>query len=196
MEGEEVFAGWGRKGLDHYARLGIPAEVLPVRGRADAMREDLVARLRGASVVFVSGGNPSYLARVLTGTPLWDTLRARLNDGLAYAGCSAGVACLNEITFDSDSTDIDAVFKPGLGLVPRTVFAPHWDIVDTWIPGATEFLVSSAPEGSTFIGMDEDTAMVGDGAAWEVLGKSGIHVRIDDAWTTYRDGERFDLALI
>ena len=115
---------------------------------------------------------------------------------MAYAGCSAGVACLNEITFDSDTTDVDAVFKPGLGLVPRTMFAPHWDMVDTWIPGATEFLVESAPEGFTFIGMDEDTAMVGDGAAWEVLGKSGIHVRIDDTWATYRDGERFDLALL
>jgi hypothetical protein len=44
--------------------------------------------------------------------------------------------------------------------------------------------------------MDEDTAMIGDGSAWEVFGKSGIHVRKDDAWATYRDGDRFDLALI
>jgi hypothetical protein len=44
--------------------------------------------------------------------------------------------------------------------------------------------------------MDEDTAMVGDGSAWEVLGTSGIHVRIDGTWTSYREGERFDLALI
>ena len=51
-------------------------------------------------------------------------------------------------------------------------------MVDTWIPGATEFLVSSAPEGFTFIGMDEDTAMVGDGAAWEVLGQER-HPRAD-----------------
>ena len=91
---------------------------------------------------------------------------------MAYAGCSAGVACLNEIAFDSDTTEVTDVFKPGLGLVPRTMFAPHWDMVDTWIPGATEFLVRSAPEGFTFIGMDEDTAMVGHGASWEVLGRA------------------------
>jgi hypothetical protein len=76
------------------------------------------------------------------------------------------------------------------------VFAPHWDIVDTWMPGASEFLVGAAPEGSTFIGLDEDTAMIGGGSSWEVLGKSGIHVLTDSTWTTYRDGDRFDLALI
>ena len=123
-------------------------------------------------------------------------LLKQLDRGMAYAGCSAGVACLNEITFDSDTLVMEEVFRPGLGLVPRTVFTPHWDMVDTWIPGASEFLVTSAPEGSTFIGMDEDTAMIGDGSAWEVHGKSGIHVRVEDAWTTYRDGDRFELALI
>ena len=148
MEGEEVFAGWGRKGLDHYARLGIPAEVLPVRERADAMREDLVARLRGASVVFVSGGNPSYLARVLTGTPLWDTLRARLDDGLAYAGCSAGVACLTEQTYDSDSQDLDRIWQQGLSATrPGVLFAPHWDIVDSWVPGARGFIEAADAAG-------------------------------------------------
>jgi cyanophycinase-like exopeptidase len=106
------------------------------------------------------------------------------------------VACLNETTFDSDTLDVDQIFKPGLGLVPRTVFAPHWDIVDTWMPGASDFMVASVPEGFTFIGMDEDTAMVGPGSSWEVIGKSGIHVKSGDAWATYRDGERFELALI
>jgi cyanophycinase-like exopeptidase len=120
----------------------------------------------------------------------------QLDRGMAYAGCSAGVACLNEITFDSDTTDMGEVWKPGLGLVPRTIFSPHWDMVETWIPGATEFILSSVPDGFTFIGMDEDTAMIGNGAAWEVLGKSGIHVKKDEVWTTYRDGDHFELGLI
>ncbi|MDQ4108128.1 MAG: hypothetical protein M3138_04880, partial [Actinomycetota bacterium] len=92
--------------------------------------------------------------------------------------------------------DMDDVWKPGIGLVPRTVFAPHWDMVDTWIPGATKFIVASLPEGYTFIGMDEDTAMIGRGSSWEVVGKGGIHFQRKGLNTTYRDGDRFDFALI
>jgi cyanophycinase len=195
-EGKDVFERWGSLGLAHFARLDIPAEVVDLKTREDTDDPRLIERLDGASAVYFSGGNPAYLSRVLVESDFLNALLKQLDRGMAYAGCSAGVACLNEITFDSDTTVPEQIFKPGLSLVPRTVFAPHWNIVDTWMPGAAEFLVSATPEGFTFIGMDEDTAMVGDGAAWEVLGKSGIHVRKDDAWATYRDGERFDLGLI
>ena len=56
--------------------------------------------------------------------------------------------------------------------------------------------MASVPEDSVFIGLDEDTAMMGRGSSWAVLGKSGIHVKKDDAWTTYRDGDGFELGLI
>jgi hypothetical protein len=68
--------------------------------------------------------------------------------------------------------------------------------VDTWIPGAAEFILGSVPEAYAFVGLDEDTAMLGDGRSWEVAGKGGIHVRQDQAWTTYRAGDRFELALL
>ncbi len=195
-EGKDVFERWGSLGLAHFSRLEIAAEVLELKTREDTDDPRLIERLDGASAVYFSGGNPAYLAATLADSDFLHAISKQLGRGMAYAGCSAGVACLNEITFDSDTTDVDQIFKPGLNMIPRTLFAPHWDIVDTWMPGAAEFLVASAPEGFTFIGMDEDTAMIGDGSAWQVLGKSGIHVRIDDTWTTYRDGEHFDLALI
>ena len=59
-----------------------------------------------------------------------------------------------------------------------------------------EFIVSSVPEGFTFIGMDEDTAMIGDGSSWEVVGASGIHILKEGAWAKYRGGDRFDFALL
>jgi cyanophycinase len=195
-EGKDVFERWGSLGLAHFSRLDIPAEVLDLRSREDADDPRLLARLDGASAVYFSGGNPAYLSATLADTDFLDALLKQLDRGMAYAGCSAGVACLNEVTFDSDSMDVDQVFNPGLGLVPRAFFAPHWDIVDTWMPGASEFIVASVPEGSIFIGLDEDTAMMGGGSSWEILGKSGIHVLKDGAWATYRDGERFELALI
>ena len=195
-EGKDVFERWGSLGLAHFSRLDIPAEVLDLQSREDTNDPRLLTRLDGASAVYFSGGNPAYLSATLAETDFLDALLKQLDRGMAYAGCSAGVACLNEITFDSDTTEMGEVWKPGLDLVPRSLFAPHWDIVDTWIPGARDFIIGSVSDGYTFVGLDEDTAMVGDGATWEVLGKSGIHVKKEDAWATYRDGDRFELTLI
>ena len=195
-EGKDVFERWGSLGLAHFSRLDIAAEVLDLQTREDTNDPRLLARLDGASAVYFSGGNPAYLSATLAETDFLDALLKQLDRGMAYAGCSAGVACLNEITFDSDTTEMGEVWKPGLDLVPRSLFAPHWDMVDTWIPGARDFIIGSVPDGYTFVGLDEDTAMVGDGAAWEVLGKSGIHVRTSGTSSTYREGEHFDLALI
>jgi cyanophycinase len=195
-EGKDVFERWGSLGLAHLSRLDIPAEVVDLKTREDTNDSRLLARLEGASAVYFSGGNPAYLAATLAETDFLDAMLKQLDRGMAYAGCSAGVACLNEITFDSDTTETDEIYKPGLGLARRALFAPHWDMVDTWMPGASEFIVGSLPEGFTFIGMDEDTAMIGNGSSWEVVGNSGIHVLKEDAWATYRDGDRFDFALI
>ena len=195
-EGDGVFDRWARMGLDHFATSGVPARVVPLKVRADASDRDLVATLDRASVAYFSGGNPAYLARTLEDTPFWNRLLERLVVGMGYAGCSAGVACLTETTFDSASETFDAMYASGLGLIPRTVFAPHWDIVDSWIAGASDYILGSVPDGYVFVGLDEDTAMLGDGGAWEVTGKSGIHVRRDGAAATYHDGDRFDLPLL
>jgi cyanophycinase len=195
-EGKDVFERWGSLGLAHFSRLDIPVEVLELRSREDTDDPRLLEKLEGASAVYFSGGNPAYLSAVLTESEFLETMLKQLDRGMAYSGCSAGVACLTENTYDSDTTDLDAVFRPGLGLIRQTLFAPHWDIVDTWVPGAAEFLVAAVPEGHVFVGLDEDTAMIGGGSTWEVVGRSGIHVREGDAWATYRDGDRFELALI
>jgi cyanophycinase len=146
--------------------------------------------------VFFSGGNPWYLATILLGTPFWVRLQERLQDGLAYAGCSAGVACLTEMTYDSDAEDLDQVFKPGLGYVRNALFAPHWDIVDGWRPGARAAITAAAPPSGTLVALDEDTAMVGDGSSWTVHGRQGIHVYRDGSWSDHVAGDRFELSLV
>ena len=195
-EGDEVFDRWASMGLEHFATLGVPAEVAPLKQRHDAEDPKVVELLDRASIAYFSGGNPAYLARTLEDTPFWGRILERLVEGMGYAGCSAGVACLTETTFDSDTQSFADVSKPGLGLIPRTVFAPHWDIVESWIPGARDFILGSVPDGYVFVGLDEDTAMLGDGSFWEVAGKSGIHVRRGDGWELFRDGDRFELPLL
>ena len=195
-EGETVFQGWGTKGLEHYASLGIPAELLELRTREDADDARFVDALDGAAYVFFSGGNPARLAKVLDGSAFWVALRERMREGLPYAGCSAGVTGLCERTFDSEVGIFgEEVWAPGLGFVMKTVFGPHWDMVDQWFPGATDFIVGSVRDGEIFVGLDEDTAIVGDGASWSVTGRQQIHVRRDGDWSSYGDGDAFDLPL-
>ena len=194
-EGDESYDGWANKGLNHYGAIDVPAEVLPLKTREDAERDDVIARLDDASAIFFSGGNPARLTQVVLGTPFWAALEAAILDGLPYAGCSAGVACLTELTYDSDGEELDSVWAPGIGYVHNALFAPHWDIVDTWIPGATEFIAGSVKPGQTFIALDEETAMMGDGRSWQVRGTAKVHVLRDGEWTRYADGDTFELPL-
>jgi hypothetical protein len=83
----------------------------------------------------------------------------------------------------------------GLGYVTQARFAPHWDVVDRWFPGARALIESGVPDGLSLVGLDEATAMVGDGTAWHVAGRAGVHVLRGGAWTTFFDGDRFELSL-
>jgi len=194
-EGEQIFTSWGDKGLAHYDGLGVRAEVLPLRRRDDAFRDDVVMRLDDASLVFFSGGNPARLADTVRATPFWRALSAAVDDGLPFGGCSAGVAFLTERTYDSDVRDLDSVWRPGLGFVRDALFGPHWDQVDTWMEGARDFIAGSVGDGEVFVGLDEDTAMVGDGRSWSVLGRRCVHVLRGGTWATYEPGLGFELRL-
>jgi cyanophycinase len=194
-EGDDTFAGWARKGLDHYGGLGIPAEVLPMKTREDADLDEVADAIRGASAVYFSGGNPYYLSETIKGTSFWRTLLEELDRGTTYVGCSAGVAALTEITYDSGADLLSGdVWKPGLGFVRDVLFAPHWNTVDQWFPGATGFIAGSVKAGDVLVAQDENTAMIGDGARWSVVGESGIHVLRDGGWTHYAAGDAFTLS--
>lgn len=189
-EGDGVFSMWASKGLSHYEELGIAAEVVPLRTRADAGRAAVVGMLEGASVAYFSGGNPAYLAAVLRDSAFWEVLTNERDRGMAYAGCSAGVACLGDRAPDSASGEFDpAVWKSGLGVFPGIWFGPHWDALDTFAPGLTDFFVASVPVGETLIGIDEDTALIGHDDVWSVTGMSGVHLYRDGGWRHHAPGQ-------
>jgi cyanophycinase-like exopeptidase len=195
-EGDEIFDGWGSKGLAHFASLGIPAEVIPIKNREDAGRADLVAKVDGASVAYFSGGNPAFLASVLADTPFWDALLGAMGRGLAYIGCSAGVACLGDKAPDSDALRFaDGFWEPGLGVFHRVWFGPHWDAIDGYVPGLSDFIVSSVPSGEALFAIDENTAAVGDGVEWSVKGVGGVHIYRDGSWTHHPSGSGFAFEL-
>jgi cyanophycinase len=191
-EGVDVFQRWARMGLDHYARAELHAEVLELRTREDAFRSDVVERLRDATVLFFSGGNPAYLAETLADTPFWTAVRTALDDGLAYAGCSAGVAALGVRARDSSRRGSEDGWRDGLRLFPRTLFGPHWDAVDRYVPGATAAIEAAVPPGARLFAIDESTAAIGDGRTWNVAGSGAVAILENGAWRRHASGETFE----
>jgi cyanophycinase len=191
-EGDEVFDRWGRKGVQHYERRGIGSEVLPVRTREDADRRDLAARIDDAAMVFFSGGDPAHLASVLEGTRCWRSIVQGLGEGLAFGGCSAGAAALGERT--TRRLDPGAL-GPGLRLFPGTNIAPHWDVVDRFLPGQRDRMTAALGDGARLVGIDERTALIGDGYRWSVAGRGGVHVFEGGRWADHSAGDPFDLDL-
>jgi cyanophycinase-like exopeptidase len=193
-EGDDVFSMWAAKGLSHYEGLGVAAEVVPLRTRADADRAAVVDMLAGASVAYFSGGNPAYLSAVLRDSAFWNAMTNERERGLAYAGCSAGVACLGDRAPDSASGEFDpSVWKSGLGVFPGVWFGPHWDALDTFAPGLTDFFVASVPAGEMLVGIDEDTALLGQDDTWSVTGAGGVHLYRDGEWRHHAPGESVSL---
>jgi cyanophycinase len=177
-EGDAIFDRWANMGLQHFGALGIAAEVVPIKSREDAQRPEHVVRLDDASMVYFSGGNPAYLASVLSGSAFWEALVGAMDRGLGYAGCSAGVASLGEFALDSAARSFtpQELWRPGLRLFPKLWFGPHWDAIDRFVPGLKDLIISSVPADGRLLGIDERTAVVGDGAEWAVMGSGAVHL--------------------
>lgn len=192
-EGDAVFDRWADMGLQHYRGLGVPAEVLPLKTSEDANDRGLSAKLATASMAYFSGGNPASLAGVLRGSLFWKELLAAMGRGMAYTGCSAGIACLGELAVDSAAHlrgDRD-IWKPGLQMFPGVQFGPHWDALDTYVPGLQAMFIAAVPVDRMLVAIDEHTALVGDGVSWQVMGSGAASRRRNGEWQTFRSGESF-----
>jgi len=195
-EGDDVFDKWARMGARHFEGMEVAASVVPLKTREDAGRPELVAQVAEASFVYFSGGNPAFLAATLRDTPFWNEIVARLDQGLGYAGCSAGISALGETAPDSSRGDFsEDVWQPGLRLFPGVSFGPHWDMVDTYIPGLRKIISDSVPPETTLFAVDEHTAACGDGTEWTVIGLGKVHLREQGEWREWAASESFDARL-
>jgi hypothetical protein len=121
---------------------------------------------------------------------------AELDRGLSFGGCSAGIACLGQVAPDSAATRFgDDMWKPGLELFPGVVFGPHWDMLDTYIPGLRDVIVQGVPEGSRLLAVDECTAVLGDGQRWRVQGSGTASLYDAGTWERFGPGAAFEAEL-
>jgi hypothetical protein len=74
LEGDASLDRWVALGREQAARLGVEAVPVVVRDRADADDPAFAARVEGAGLVYLSGGNPPHCAATLRGTRVWDAV--------------------------------------------------------------------------------------------------------------------------
>ena len=167
---------WRDLGKEQADRLGIESIFLPIFTREDAFNPEYLNQIQNSSLIYLSGGDPHYLAQSLIGTPLWDVIDQSWQSGSSLAGCSAGAMVLSSHIPHFRFSNKEPT--PGLNLTPNIRVIPHFDKFFKWIPDSAAKVFLDVPDETILIGIDDLTAIVkrsGDDY-WIVQGKAKVHV--------------------
>ncbi|MGN6679689.1 MAG: Type 1 glutamine amidotransferase-like domain-containing protein [Streptosporangiaceae bacterium] len=188
-EGERSLRRWLDLGAAQAERLGVEQVPVVARDRAEADSEELVSKIAGAGLIYLSGGSPTFLAQTLRGTRVWEAIVQEWRAGAALAGCSAGAIALTSwvpaMRAPLRSPD------PGLGVLPALRVLPHFDKMIAWVPDLLTRALMRPPDGTAVLGIDEDTALVdltGAGHTWRVYGRQQVWTLADGARRGYPAG--------
>jgi cyanophycinase len=178
-EGPERIGYWSRLGVEHFTRLGAPAEALPVIDRASADDSALAEAIAAADFVYLSGGKPDYLHQTLAGSRAWKAILSVLARGGLLAGCSAGAMVLGERFFGFPG------WNAGFNLAPGITVIPHFDEIPSAMTHSIRLL---AGRQLIVAGIEGNTALVRDGSRCEVLGSGGVTIWNGAGKTRYTAG--------
>jgi cyanophycinase len=179
QEGAERIHYWSQLGIDHFTRLDVPVEAVPVSDRASAHNPELARRVAEANFIYLSGGKPDYLHQTLAGTPVWEAILSVLAQGGLLAGCSAGAMIMGEKILGFP------FFKPGFNFLPGSLVMPHFDEISKNQRSVLRGLVAPA---LTVLGIEGNTALVITDGQAEVLGSGGVTVWPRSAPIRYLQG--------
>jgi len=191
-DGEDVFVRWATMGVSHFGELGAEVEPVLVRDRQAADDPGAAQAIGEADLIYLSGGKPSSLIRVLDGSAVGRAIVEAHRRGAVVAGCSAGAMVLACHAFDFrvKVAPWPLRWRAGLGFVDGASVIPHYD---AWPEPLSALIALQAPRGSRVLGIDEETAVVGRDGAWQVHGRSRVTVWRGRHRDRYRVGEVFRL---
>ena len=167
---------WKQLGKAQADRLGVDSIFLPIFTREDANNPEYATLIHNAALIYMSGGDPHYLAETLMGTALWDAIQENWRTGTSLAGCSAGAMVLS--SHIPNFRLLKKAPTAGLNLLPGIRVIPHFNKFFKWIPDSAAKVLLHVPDDSILIGVDELTAIVkrsGDDQ-WVVVGEAKVHV--------------------
>ena len=139
---------------------------------------EAAAKLRRATLIWMPGGDQNRFMKEIDGTGLADVIRERHRAGVTVGGTSAGAAVLADAMFtgDADLKSITAgatVIAKGLGIWPEVLIDQHF--LKRQRDNRLISAVLDRPQ-LVGIGIDEKTAVIVQGASFEVMGKSSVVV--------------------
>jgi cyanophycinase len=189
-DGEAAFQRWAAMGVAHFAGLGAEVEPVMVRDRTAADDAAAAQAVGEADLIYLSGGKPSYLLEALGGSAVGRALAGAHERGAVIAGCSAGAMALAGHAFDFRIRLMPFPLRwgDGLGFAPGLSVVPHYD---AWPEPLSALIAFQAPRGSVVLGIDEDTAVVGQDGAWQVHGAARVTVWRGRRRERFRAGEAF-----
>jgi cyanophycinase len=170
-----------------------------VRGAPEApLTAEDKARLREqlawATAVYFTGGDQDRILDALRDRSLLEHLRARYQEGVVFAGTSAGTAVMSAIAIigDGDRTVMngdEVEVRPGIGLLPGVILDQHF--IRRQRQNRLFGLVLKHPD-LLGVGVDEGTALLVRGnRTAEVVGASRVMVVEASA-----DGEAMSLQIL
>ena len=167
---------WKELGARQADLIGAEQIFLPIFDRDSANSDQFADAISDSALVYMSGGDPHYLAQTLTGTPVWDAILKNWQSGGSLAGCSAGAMVLSSEIPNFRFLKYGPT--PGLNVIGNIRVIPHFNKFFKWIPDAAAKVLMHAPEGSILLGVDEMTALVQRSGKdfWEVNGQAKVHV--------------------
>ena len=177
-EGDARLGYWHDLGRQAAQRLGAEQVIVDIRTRDDAMDERWVPLIEGAGLIYLSGGNPTFLTETLRDTPAWAAIRRTWEAGAGLAGCSAGAMAMGGTVQHFRHPGRDPLV--GLGVLPDVRVFPHFDRYTRWLPDIA--LRRFPAKDAILLGIDEDTALVaedpGTGSEWSfsVRGRQAAYV--------------------
>ena len=167
---------WKELGKSQADSLKIKSIFLPIYTREDAFNMEYVSQIKESALIYMSGGDPHYLAETIINTPLWDAIYENWQSGASLAGCSAGAMVLSSQIPNFRFTKKEPT--AGLNLIPNIRVIPHFNKFFKWIPESAAKILLHVPDNTILIGVDELTAIVkrsGDDH-WVVYGEAKVHV--------------------
>ncbi len=166
---------WQQLGAKAAQNLGVTQSFLPIFTREDADNPELLKTISDAALIYLSGGDPHYLANTLRNTLAWDLILKNWQSGGSLAGCSAGAMVLSDQIPHFRLSRSEPTI--GFGLLKQVRVIPHFDKFFKWIPDSAAKHLLDLPGDSTLIGIDEDTAVVKRANQdWQVWGKGKLHL--------------------
>ena len=167
---------WEELGKRQAELLQIEQRFLPIFNRADAEKEEFAEQIKDAALIYMSGGDPHYLANSLIDTPVWNAIYTNWQTGASLAGCSAGAMAMCTEIPNFRFTKREPT--RGLNILPNLRVIPHFDKFFRWIPDSAAKVLMHAPTNSILLGIDELTALVrrSNETHWIVQGEAKVHI--------------------